>query len=564
MQVNFLDSLPNTAVDASTTKTSENADPGFAGSFSAQIGQIMGRENKENQKQSEEASVEQKQAQTSNDSLNALSGLSFLSTVAAATAPVPIIDGAASQMLPNSDSTAAAVLLGASEISGESSSIMERSLQTEMRASLQMPSGANSAEASAESQCALGASNSTFPGNANTLISEAEKYKTASQWQMDSEANSKKALDSGDSQSDALKTEPGDMEDPLLAKAKVLDQMEGMLTAKPERTSTGDPHAVRDDILRRDPLPKDIQNKPDGVPANPELVQTSLPLSRNGSGLRFEVFPVRGESGFIDNGQTVRISNAASENVQAGAARKLENAAMAAMESANTGDSNGDQDAHQNGAAAWTMLQNRLESSQQNSGFSRAAVKDNQQDVFSQVLSNHARVSESSSLKMPSDVQPPAAQNKDFLFQLAERIQFQVREGSGQLRIQLKPDSLGRLEINAETAGAGVVARITTESSSVKTYLENNLHVLQQALQDNGLKVERIHIVVQEAFNPQSSSGNTTQFGHAGSGQNEEKPGSLPGTGSKGSSTANPLEEIAIDPMAWIALNPNVRFHTVA
>jgi flagellar hook-length control protein FliK len=564
MQVNHLDSLPNMTVDVSTTKASENADPGFAGSFSAQMGQIIRRESKENQKQSEDASVEQKQAQTSNDSLNALSGLSFLSTVAAATAPVPIIDGTVSQGLPNSDSTMAAVLTGASEISGENSSITQTSLQTEMRPSLQMPSSANSVEASAESQYALGTSSSTFPGNANTLISEAENYKTASQWQLNSEANSKKSLDSGGSQSEALKTEPGDIEDPLLSKAKVLDQMEAMPTAKPERTSVGDPHAVKDDISKRAPLPKDIQNKPDGVPANPEFGQTALHSIRNGSGLRSEVFPVRGESGFIDNGQTMRISNAASENAQAGAARKLENAAMAAMESANTGDSNSDQDAHQNGTAAWTILQNRLESSQQNSGFSRAAVKDIQQDVFSQVLSNHARVSELSSLKMQGDVQPAAAQNKDFLFLLAERIQFQVREGSGQLRIQLKPDSLGRLEINAETAGAGVVARITTESSSVKTYLENNLHVLQQALQDNGLKVERIHIVVQEAFDPHSSSGNTTQFGHAGSEQNEEKPGSLPGTGSKGSSTANPLEEMAIDPMAWIALNPNVRFHTVA
>jgi flagellar hook-length control protein FliK len=564
MQVNPIDNLPCAAAETSTTKTSENTDPGSAGSFFAQIGQIMRREDEGSQDQTEDASSDQKQTQTCSDSLNAFPVAPILTTVVEELVPVQINIDAGSEMPPDGDFEAAAVSTEVSEITGESSNIPLRSVQTEMRPSFQMPSSVNVPKAVEESQALLGGSIPTSPGNANTPVLHDESNKAVSYRNADSGALPRISTDPVIAQSEDLETESGVLEDPNFSKARILDQLEGTLTAKPENANTGDQNAVKHAVSRGATIPKDFQTRIDGMPANPEFVQAALHSSRNVAGLRTEAFPIPGESGFIDNGQTIRNSNAAAENSQATVAKKLENAVMAALESANTGDSTGEQDAHQTASAAWTMLQSRLESSQPNPGFPKSGIADNQQNAFSQLLSNHMRVSDSNVLKMPGDAQPPAAQNRNFLFELAERIQFQVREGEGHLRIQLKPDSLGRLEINAETAGAVVVARITTESGSVKTYLENNLHVLQQTLQDNGLKVDRIHIVVQDAFNQQSSSGNTTNSGHAGSGQNDEKPNGFSRNGSVESSTENSLQEMTIDPMTWIALNPNVRFHTIA
>jgi len=150
----------------------------------------------------------------------------------------------------------------------------------------------------------------------------------------------------------------------------------------------------------------------------------------------------------------------------------------------------------------------------------------------------------------------------EFILQMADQIQIQLRDGKGEIRIQLKPDGFGRLEISAENTIHGVSARISTESSTVKSYLENNLQLLQQTLQDQGLKIDRIHIVVQDAMDAQSSSGFSAQFGQTGSGQNGKDPhlsSAKPGT-----SPADAMEEGSLDPASWLALNPNNRFYTVA
>ena len=147
----------------------------------------------------------------------------------------------------------------------------------------------------------------------------------------------------------------------------------------------------------------------------------------------------------------------------------------------------------------------------------------------------------------------------DFLTQLAERIQSQVRDGEDVIRVQLKPSSLGRMEIKAENSSTGVIATIVTESTGVKSYLEHNLHLLQQNFQDQGLKVDRINVAVQE--------GDWSQ--HSSSGQ----PDSRPGTGNRGESkstgwhagaTDSSAEEMALDPVTQAALRPYSTFHTVA
>jgi hypothetical protein len=155
--------------------------------------------------------------------------------------------------------------------------------------------------------------------------------------------------------------------------------------------------------------------------------------------------------------------------------------------------------------------------------------------------------------------QSAPAHPDDFLSQLTERIQVQLRDGEDVIRVQLKPSSLGRMEIRAETSSAGVAATIVTESAGVKSYLEHNLHLLQQSFQDQGLKVDRINVAVQD--------GDWSQ--HSGSGQQEARSG----TGNRGESKSAGWhsgladlggEEITLDPAIQAVLRPHSTFHTVA
>ena len=89
--------------------------------------------------------------------------------------------------------------------------------------------------------------------------------------------------------------------------------------------------------------------------------------------------------------------------------------------------------------------------------------------------------------------------DQDFVVELAGRIQAQIRGGREMIRIQLHPEELGKLEIRAESGRDGIVARIAAESVNVKKLLESNIQNLQQTLESRGLKVDRLHIVVEEA-----------------------------------------------------------------
>jgi hypothetical protein len=151
----------------------------------------------------------------------------------------------------------------------------------------------------------------------------------------------------------------------------------------------------------------------------------------------------------------------------------------------------------------------------------------------------------------------PVARPREFVFQLADHIVKELQDGTNGVRIQLKPAALGRLEINAEHGAAGVVARIVTESGAVRQFLEGNLQMLEQAIQDQGLKLDRIDVVVNQNLDHRQSGNqgdaNSGQGNHAG------------GNGRHTSADPEPRRgEITADAVMIMSLGPNSTFHTVA
>ncbi len=155
----------------------------------------------------------------------------------------------------------------------------------------------------------------------------------------------------------------------------------------------------------------------------------------------------------------------------------------------------------------------------------------------------------------------PSSPGNDFFAQFVEKMQIVVRNGNGEIHIQLKPENLGRLEIKAESGASGVIARITAESVGVKNYLENNLHILQQGLQEQGLKVERIDVTVQGNLDARHSSPQYQNSGHNGA---ANQHGSALGASLGRGHDAGTQDEILIEAATLRYLSPNSTFHTTA
>ncbi len=188
-------------------------------------------------------------------------------------------------------------------------------------------------------------------------------------------------------------------------------------------------------------------------------------------------------------------------------------------------------------------------------------------ETVARELSEHAPVGGPTAAP---DSKPVAAQGvtqsspprpAEFVYQLAERIQSQLQSGQGEVRIQLKPEHLGNLEIKAENTSSGIIARIAAESSSVKQYLEGNIHVLQQSLQEQGLKVDRIDVVLQHGLDSRQTGThqqNPNQTGNGHQGTNADSEGNAP------RQSPSHLIEMMVDPSSDMLLGPNSTFHTVA
>jgi len=153
---------------------------------------------------------------------------------------------------------------------------------------------------------------------------------------------------------------------------------------------------------------------------------------------------------------------------------------------------------------------------------------------------------------------PVNMQDQEFLIELAGRIQAQIRGGREMIRIQLHPEDLGRLEIRAESGRNGIIARIAAETADVKKLLENNIQSLQQTLEARGLKIDRLHIVIEE--NAYAAFADAGRYGHAGTGPRNAEISEFSNSARAGIES---LQEEETDDLLAEAEQRGVGFYTV-
>ena len=98
------------------------------------------------------------------------------------------------------------------------------------------------------------------------------------------------------------------------------------------------------------------------------------------------------------------------------------------------------------------------------------------------------------------------------------QLQHTLKDGVGEIRLRLKPDSLGEVLMKISRVDGQVSGRILVENYTVKEVLENKLPLLRERLSNLGIELAEMHV----------SLGNTS-YKESGTGLPERKSWSVPG-----------------------------------
>ena len=87
-------------------------------------------------------------------------------------------------------------------------------------------------------------------------------------------------------------------------------------------------------------------------------------------------------------------------------------------------------------------------------------------------------------------------QVKDIMDQIMEYMKVQVKADTTNLEMQLHPESLGTLNIRIAAKDGMLTAQFTAQNEAVKNVIEGQLMILQQNLDEQGVKVQAVEVNV--------------------------------------------------------------------
>jgi hypothetical protein len=99
-------------------------------------------------------------------------------------------------------------------------------------------------------------------------------------------------------------------------------------------------------------------------------------------------------------------------------------------------------------------------------------------------------------VKGDEPAQKPAAM--EVLSQIIDKAVLTLRKGQNEMRISLKPDSLGHLNLKIVTDNHHVMVKVMADNLHVKELIENNLHHLKGELSSHGLEIDKFDVLVAE------------------------------------------------------------------
>jgi len=84
--------------------------------------------------------------------------------------------------------------------------------------------------------------------------------------------------------------------------------------------------------------------------------------------------------------------------------------------------------------------------------------------------------------------------------QAGKQIARSMLRGEKTVKLQLKPPELGSLKVEMDIKGQSLKLGLFTESDTTRDFLASHIHMLKEALVDNGIKLERFDIEIRHDF----------------------------------------------------------------
>ncbi|MDA8233842.1 MAG: flagellar hook-length control protein FliK [Clostridia bacterium] len=151
------------------------------------------------------------------------------------------------------------------------------------------------------------------------------------------------------------------------------------------------------------------------------------------------------------------------------------------------------------------------------------------------VTKNSVEVSNSHNKVTIPTLSRETEQTREQVFQqIMQKVHLLVRGEHAEMNLQLKPDNLGKLNMQVVVENGVITARFAAESIQVKELIEANLTNLKQTLTNQGLKVDQITVSVSQGGEQMAQWSRNRDF--------------TPGKNSKGS--ANQVEDGYLEPLA--------------
>lgn len=86
--------------------------------------------------------------------------------------------------------------------------------------------------------------------------------------------------------------------------------------------------------------------------------------------------------------------------------------------------------------------------------------------------------------------------SKSIIDQIAKEMTFRMKDSMSEIRVSLKPESLGEVVVNMQMEESKITAQINVDQSNVKAAVESQLPQLKQTLAERGIEIHRIDVLV--------------------------------------------------------------------
>lgn len=85
---------------------------------------------------------------------------------------------------------------------------------------------------------------------------------------------------------------------------------------------------------------------------------------------------------------------------------------------------------------------------------------------------------------------------KQFMEHIIEKVKYDLSSNKNQIRMTLKPESLGEMIMEVEVVKNSLVAKIMVDNQRSKELIENNLFQLKEGVKDTGLEIKTFEVFV--------------------------------------------------------------------